>query len=92
VEVLSKGNTPKEIQRKLKEYFLAGTRLVWVVDPRQRHVRVYTAPDRFVVLTEADTLDGGDVLPGFQLPLRELFALVPQSPKKPGKGRRRKSA
>lgn len=92
VEVISKGNTRREIQRKLKEYFLAGSGLVWVVDPCQRQVMVYSAPDRFVTLTEADTLDGGDVLPGFRLPLRQLFALLPQSPKKSGKGKRRKSA
>jgi Uma2 family endonuclease len=92
VEVISKGNTRQEIQRKLKEYFLAGTQLVWVVDPRKRLVTVYTAPDRFVILTKADTLDGGDVLPGFALPLRSLFTLLPQSPKKSGKAKRRRSA
>jgi Uma2 family endonuclease len=91
VEVLSKGNTRQEIQRKLKEYFLAGTRLVWVVDPRKRQIIVHTAPDQFVILAEDDSLDGGDVLPGFSLRLRPLFALL-QSPKKPGKGKRRKTA
>ena len=73
VEVLSKGNTKGEIARKLREYFEAGTRLVWLIDPRARSVRVHEAPRRSILLGPDDTLDGGDVLPGFTLPLRELF-------------------
>jgi Uma2 family endonuclease len=78
VEVLSEGNTLAEMERKLKEYFLAGTRLVWFVDPDARTVEVYTSPDESTLLTEADTLTGGDVLPGFTLALKELFARVPR--------------
>jgi len=74
VEVLSESNTPREMDRKLKEYFDAGARLVWYIEPRDRTVTVYTAPDQFTVLDETATLDGGDLLPGFALPLRELFA------------------
>jgi Uma2 family endonuclease len=73
VEVLSEGNTPKERARKLDEYFRAGVRLVWYVNPKRRTVRVYTASDRSVLLREDDTLDGGDVLPGFALSLRDWF-------------------
>jgi Uma2 family endonuclease len=73
VEVLSKGNTRKEMKRKLGEYFRAGVRLVWYVDPSKRTVTVYTAVDRFTVLHEDDTLDGGDVLPGFSLSIRDWF-------------------
>ncbi len=79
VEVLSRGNTPKEMSLKLREYFLAGVRLVWFVDPRKRTVRVYTAPDQSVRLTEGQVLDGGDVLPGLRLPLREVFARTPRT-------------
>jgi Uma2 family endonuclease len=79
VEVLSSSNTAQEMARKCRDYFAAGTQLVWEVDPVQRTVTVYTAPDRFTVLREQDTLDGGTVLPGFTLPLRQLFAeLDPQ--------------
>jgi Uma2 family endonuclease len=76
VEVLSESNTPREMARKRLEYFESGVQLVWIVDPDARIVVVYTAPDAFVVLSEADTLDGGKVLPGFTLPLRELFATI----------------
>jgi Uma2 family endonuclease len=74
VEVLSKDNTRKEMKRKLGEYFRAGIRLVWYVDPAKRTVTVYTAIDRFTVRHEDDTLDGGDILPGFSLSIRDWFA------------------
>jgi Uma2 family endonuclease len=45
VEVLGKGNTKREMDRKLKDYFLAGVQLVWFVDPAKRTVEVFTAPD-----------------------------------------------
>ncbi len=74
VEVLSTSNTTAEMLRKCREYFAAGARLVWLIDPVARTVTVYTAPERWTVLDESQTLDGGDVLPGFILPLRDLFA------------------
>jgi Uma2 family endonuclease len=74
VEVLSRGNTRREMARKLREYFAVGVRLVWYVQPRSRSVTVYTAPNQSVRLTENQTLEGGTVLPGFSLPLRRLFA------------------
>jgi Uma2 family endonuclease len=58
---------------KRQDYFAAGVELVWEVNPRSRTVAVYTAPAQFTTLTVADTLDGGTVLPGFTLPVRELF-------------------
>jgi Uma2 family endonuclease len=88
VEVLSGGNTPGEMARKLKEYFLAGMRLVWFVDPRTRTVQVFTAPDRSITLTEKDTLDGGDVLPGFAIPVKRIFAGLPPRKRGRGKGKR----
>jgi len=79
VEILSKGNTKKEMARKRREYFFAGTRLVWQVDKDKRTVEVFTTPDQSVVLTEEQTLDGGDVLPGFSLPVRQILAALPAS-------------
>jgi Uma2 family endonuclease len=77
VEVLSTSNTKQEMDEKLEDYFTHGTRLVWYVEPVARTIEVFTgaAPPR--TLTEADTLDGGEVLPGFQLSIRELFAELP---------------
>jgi Uma2 family endonuclease len=73
VEVLSKGNTKREMARKLDDYFRAGVRLVWYVDPRRRTVQVYRDRSQFVVLDEDQELDGGDVLPGFALSIRDWF-------------------
>ena len=74
VEVLSEGNTVGEMQRKRREYFDAGVRLVWIVDPQKRTVDVYTEIDNPVTFSETQTLDGGSVLPGFTLNLAALFA------------------
>jgi Uma2 family endonuclease len=73
VEVLSKGNTPTEMDRKLHDYFQADVRLVWYVDPPNRSVRVFRSVDESWIVAEDETLDGGDVLPGFQLKLSDLF-------------------
>jgi len=75
VEVLSVSNTPGEMARKRREYFEATVRLVWEVDPRARTVAVYVRDgEPLMVFTEDQPLDGRDVLPGFTLPLRDLFA------------------
>jgi Uma2 family endonuclease len=76
VEVLSGSNTEGEMRRKLQDYFAAGVRLVWYVDPRTRTAAVYTSPEQRTVFDEGGVLTGGDVLPGFELPLRELFAEI----------------
>jgi Uma2 family endonuclease len=73
VEVISEGNTKKEMERKLHEYFEAGVRLVWFVYPKTRSVEVYTSPKKVRRLRNSQTLDGGEVLPGFTLPLPRLF-------------------
>jgi len=74
VEVLSPNNTAREMDRKLHDYFAAGTRLVWYVYPSDHTVKVFTKPGRGTVLREGEALQGGKVLPGFELPLKELFA------------------
>lgn len=79
VEVLSPGNTRAETARKVREYVRAGVRLVWLVDPRKQTVRVVTPPGRSVRLAENDTLDGGDVLPGFAIGVKDVFEPTPRS-------------
>jgi Uma2 family endonuclease len=73
VEILSEGNTPQEMELKLDEYFEAGVRLVWYIDPRSRSARIFTARDQVKAIDESGQLEGGDVLPGFTLRLGELF-------------------
>ena len=73
VEVLSPSNSRREMTRKLHEYFAGGCQLAWYFPYHQRVVRVYTDPTTVRTLQEDDVLDGGDVLPGFTLRLRDLF-------------------
>jgi Uma2 family endonuclease len=84
VEVLSPRNTSPEIDRKLAELFAAGCKLAWVIDPPTKTAKVYTSAKRFKLLDATGTLDGGRVLPGFALPLAELFA-PPAKPKRKGR-------
>lgn len=72
-EVLSPSNTVEDVQEKVLEYMEAGSRLIWVVHPRNRTVTVYRSREDISVLVEGDALDGEDVLPGFRLPISELF-------------------
>ena len=72
VEVISEGNADREMERKLEEYFQFGVQLVWYVYPKDKNVVVYTSPTDSTIETE--TVDGGVVLPGFELSIDELFA------------------
>lgn len=81
VEILSPSNTRQEMERKRHDYFAAGVRLVWYVDPEQRTFEVFTAQGARASLGPEMTLDGGEVLPGFVLSLQEFWdrAGKPQS-------------
>ena len=73
VEVVSPSNTAAEIREKVLEYLASGSRLVWVVDPATRSVSCYRSRRDISLLTEDDTLEGGEVLPGFRFSVAELF-------------------
>lgn len=62
------------MQRKLREYFKAGTRRAWLVDPASRTAKVFRSMRRFTRIDENGTLDGEDLLPGFELTLKAWFA------------------
>lgn len=76
VEVISPSDEPGEIAKKLDLYRRAGVPLVWWVDPDRRTVAVYRDGELAAELGEGDELDGADVLPGFRLPVTEIFADV----------------
>lgn len=73
VEVVSPRDRAAAVQEKVLEYLDAGSRLVWVVDPATRSATVYRSRTEIRVLSDDEALDGGDVLPGLRIPLRELF-------------------
>jgi Uma2 family endonuclease len=72
-EIMSPGDTAAEINDKILEYLQAGTRLIWVVYPKSRTVTVYRSLTDVHILDLDGTLDGFDVLPGFSLPVRDVF-------------------
>jgi Uma2 family endonuclease len=72
VEVKSGSNTLKGLRQKARIYLESGTRIVWLVLPDRKLVEVYTAAEEWV-LGVGDTLNGGDVLPGFTLPVEAIF-------------------
>jgi Uma2 family endonuclease len=74
MEVVSPNDTEDAVEEKVQQWLGAGVRLVWVVSPKARTVRVYRSPDDSFVLAGADTLDGGDVAPGFSFPVSRIFA------------------
>jgi Uma2 family endonuclease len=74
IEVLSRSNTKAEMRRKLRDFFLHGVRLAWLIDPRKQTAEEYTSPEEARQVGKNQVLDAGDVLPGFRLSLKELFA------------------
>ncbi|MCY3021695.1 MAG: Uma2 family endonuclease [Planctomycetota bacterium] len=74
VEVVSPGDEWSEVMAKVEEYLAAGVTLVWVVDPQRRKAHVFRSDRPAKALAAANALDGEDVLPGFAVPLAELFA------------------
>jgi Uma2 family endonuclease len=73
VEVLSPDETTSETDEKLDDYRAAGTSLLWVVDAATRRVTVYAADAPTRWFCSGDTLDGGTVIPGFAIPVDDLF-------------------
>ena len=73
IEVVSPTNTADEVLGKIREYFVAGVRRVWVIYPTEEQAYVYRSPTKNDILTTSDDFDGEDVLPGLRLSLSKLF-------------------
>ena len=73
VEILSPEDRPGKVYAKIAAYLRYGVRLVWLVDPEDRTVTVSTPGEDVRVLESGDTLDGGDVLPGFSVAIDDIF-------------------
>jgi len=73
VEVLSPGDTRREVDEKVEDWLDAGARAVWVINPKRRGVTVYRPTTDVTRLSEADELDGGEVVPGFRCKVSEIF-------------------
>ena len=75
VEIASPGTTDVESFDKARMWVSYGVPLVWEVDPDTRTVNVHQPGEEIVTLTEDDTIDGVDILPGFTCPVRDIFDL-----------------
>lgn len=86
VEIVSPSNNADDLMAKIDEYFLAGVRLVWIVFPEQRRIYAYETPKNVLVFGDGDTLDGGTVLPGFELVVSDWFGEEDEEakPEQPG--------
>lgn len=73
VEVISPGDTYAEVAEKVEAWLTAGCRMVWVINPRRETVEVYRPNADFTILRGSDTLDGGDVVEGFQCSVQDIF-------------------
>jgi Uma2 family endonuclease len=73
VEVLSPDDSVSEVEQKVSEWLEAGSKQVWVVSPKMQTVTIYRSPTDIKVLVGAETLDGEDVIPGFQFKVAEIF-------------------
>ncbi|MFO0953687.1 MAG: Uma2 family endonuclease [Isosphaeraceae bacterium] len=73
VEVLTPDDLASEVHLKIREYFDAGVRAVWVVDPVVRVAQAFRAGGGGSWLSEHDRFDGEDVLPGFSCPVSAIF-------------------
>ena len=74
IEVISPGDSYSDVEEKVFDWLDAGTKMVVVINPRQRSATVYKSQSDITVLAEADVLAGEDVVPGFELAVREIFA------------------
>ncbi len=73
VEVVSPSERETDLLAKVGDYFASGSRMVWLLFPEKRVVKVFTAPFEMTTLTENDELTGGDLLPDFKVRVGDLF-------------------
>jgi Uma2 family endonuclease len=75
VEVLSPNDRAGEVLAKVQDWLSAGCISLWVVDPKTQTVTVYGPDRRAIILTSADTLTGGELLPGFSTSVAGIFTM-----------------
>ncbi len=78
VEVLSPNDRWSEVAKKLDEYFTAGAVQVWIVEPEERLVYLYSAPTQAVRLAVGETISDVLFLPGLAIPVADIFAVLPK--------------
>jgi Uma2 family endonuclease len=74
IEIVSPNDTADDLNDRIRDYLDAGVRMVWVLYPRRKQVHLYSPAGDVRILFEGGVLDGGEILPGFALPLAEFWA------------------
>ncbi len=75
VEVISPNDSTEEVEEKVNDWLDHGCSMVWVVSPKQKTITVYRSQTDITILSENETLDGRDVVPGFQCSVQEIFTI-----------------
>ena len=75
VEIISPSDTQREVNDKTRMWLSYGVSIVWEIYPADRAVMLHCPDGSSIILNEDDTLDGGDVLPEFGCPVRDIFDL-----------------
>ena len=75
VEVLSPSDSAEEVEEKVNDWLDHGCSMVWVVSPKQKTITVSCSKTDITILSENETLDGRDVVPGFQCSVQEIFTI-----------------
>lgn len=73
VEIVLQTDDSKDVLKKIGDYFAAGVKRVWIVEPNRKTISVYTSPTQVQILTENDELICEEILPNFRLKLTEIF-------------------
>jgi Uma2 family endonuclease len=73
-EIRSKNDTAQQVADKVADYLRAGVKVVWIADPKKRIVTEHRPGVASKVYQETDTLTVEDIIPGFQFPVRNVFA------------------
>ncbi len=76
VEIVSPRDQPLKLREKIAEYLKFGVKLIWIIDPMTHQARIYRLDGSTDIIPASGVLSGEDVLPGFELPLAELFAAL----------------
>lgn len=74
VEIISPNDRWPDVEDKIADYFAAGVKLVWIINPKPQTVQVYRSPSQSSLLSGSDVLQGDNILPGFSIPVERIFA------------------
>ena len=73
IEIISPSNSSFEVEQKIRDYFTSGVKIVWIILPNHKEVKIYKSIKDIKICLDNDVCDAGDVIPGFQIRVDEIF-------------------